>query len=192
MLSGCLPNRHKDKIQKFCLPIKTQAVRPEPPTLTPYDIAYAKSPHPYPITARTSRVFLLVLITGQSPWPGLLDLLVRVRYFDDRGTLESFHKSRTARLGSHYSDREHLFLVQSRGASRLVGDFDAYPDREFHHLDHPLHRCGKELRKRRRFWNWLAFATVYFLSDPRLRQRSVSRPFGVARRSRFSATAARL
>ena len=117
---------HREKVERFCLSIKTQPVRPEPPTLTPYNITYAKSPHQYLIVIRTGRVFILVLITGESPWPGLLDLLVRVCHFDDRGALESFHKSRTAGLGSHHSDREHLFFVQGRGPARLVGNPDVH------------------------------------------------------------------
>jgi hypothetical protein len=40
--------------------------------------------------------------------------------------LESFHKSRTARLGGHHSDREYLFFVQGRGATRLVGNPDVH------------------------------------------------------------------
>jgi hypothetical protein len=82
------------------------------------------------------------------------------------------------------------FLCKVAGRPRLVGNPDAHSFCEFHHLDHPLHRCGKELRKRCGFWNWFAFAAICFLSDPRLRQRSVSRPFGGPRGSCYSAAAA--
>jgi hypothetical protein len=181
---------HREKVERFCLSIKTQPVRPEPPTLTPYNITYAKSPHQYLIVIRTGRVFILVLITGQSPWPGLLDLLVRVRDFDDCGALEDFHKSRTTRLGINYSNSKHLLLVQGRRPARLVGNIDVHSIRKSHHLDHSLHRHSKKLRKGRRFWNWFAFAADYFLSDPWFRQRAISRPFGVARGSCYSAAAA--
>ena len=127
---------------------------------------------------------------GQAPGPVFCDLLVGVRHFDDRGALESFHKSRTTRLGIDYPNLKHLLLVQDRGPARLVGNFDVDSNRKSHHLDHPLHRLGKKLRKRHRFWNWFAFAAVYFLSNPRLRQRPVPRAIGIIRDGSFSATAA--
>jgi hypothetical protein len=186
-----LPNRdRKGDPEDFACPLRCSPLDLSVQCLNSYDITYAKSPRQYPVTARTGRVFLLVLITGQSPWPGLLDLLVRVRHFDDRGALESFHKSWPARLGSHHPDCEHLFFVQGRRTARLVGNPDVHPAREFCHLDHPLHRCRKELRKRCRFWNWFAFVADYFLPDTRLRQRAVSRAFGFARSRGCSAAAA--
>ena len=133
-----------------------------------------------------------IQLTRSGTWSSLLDLLVRVRNFDDCGALESVHKSWTARLGGNYSNSKHLFRLQGRRPARLVGDPDVDSFCEFHHLDHPLHRRGKELRKRRRFWNWFAFAADNFLSNSRLRQRSVSRTVGGARVGGFSATAARL
>ena len=82
--------------------------------------------------------------------------------------------------------------MQDRRPARLVGDLDVDSIGEYHHLDYPLHRHGKKLRKRRRFWNWFAFLPNHFLSDPRLRQRSVPRTVGGIRVGGFSATAARL
>src|SRR4029077_1354313 len=117
-----LPNRdRKGDPEDFACPLRCSPLDLSVQCLNSYDITYAKSPRQYPVTAPTSRVFLLVLITGQSPWPGLLDLLVRGRHFDDRGALESFHKSWPARLGSHHPDCEHLFSVQGRRTARLVG-----------------------------------------------------------------------
>lgn len=160
--------------------------------LTPYNIAYAKPPHPWPVVARASRVFILIFITRQSPWARLLDLLVRVCHFDDRGALESFHKGRAAGLGCDCSNSKHLFSMQDSRPPRLVGDPHVHSVRKFYHLDHPLHRHSKELRKRRGIWNWFALAAVHFLSDSRLRQRAVSRAFGFVRDRSRSAAAARL
>jgi hypothetical protein len=178
------------RFKDFACPLRCSPLDLSPQRPNPCDITYAKSPYPYAITARTSRVFILVLITRSGTWSSLLDLLVRVRYFADRSALESFHKSRPPRLGCHHPDFEHLFLVQGRRPARLVGHPDVHSFCEFHHLDHPLHRCGKELRKGRWFWNWFAFAADYFLPDPRLRQRAISRAFGFARGSGCSAAAA--
>jgi hypothetical protein len=82
--------------------------------------------------------------------------------------------------------------MQGRGPARLVGDPDVHSVRELHYLDNSLHRRGKELRKGCWFCDWFDFAAVYFLSDPRLRQRAVSRPFGFARGRGFSAAASLL
>jgi len=80
--------------------------------------------------------------------------------------------------------------MQGRGPARLVGDPDVHSVRELHYLDNSLHRRGKELRKGCWFCDWFDFAAVYFLSDPRLRQRAVSRRFGFAKGRGFSAAAA--
>jgi hypothetical protein len=189
-LSNSLTESAWKRFKDFACPLRYSPLDQSLQRPNPYDITSAKSPHQYPVSARTSRVFIFILITGPSPGSSLLDLLVRIRDFDDCGALESFHKSRTARMGSDCSNSKHLFPMQGRRSTRLVGNPDVHSFCEPHHLDHSVHRCGKELRKRCRLWNWLAVATNYFLSDSRLRQRSISRPFGVTRGSRCSAAAA--
>ena len=181
---------HKTWFKDLACPQRRTPIDLSLPPLNPHDITYAKSAHPSPITARTSRVFVLIQFTRASTWSSLLDLLVRVRHFDDRGTLESFHKSRTTRLGIDYSNSKHLLLVQDRGPTWLVGNLDVDSNRKSNHLDHPLHRLGKKLRKGRRFWNWFAFAAVYFLSNPRLWQRPVPSAIGIIWDGCCSATAA--
>src|SRR2546430_11011545 len=86
-----------------------------------------------------------------------------------------FHQGRPARLGGAHSDRERLFSVQSRRASRLVADPNAHSAGQFHHPDHSGHRCREELRERCRFWDRIASVALYFLSDPRIRQRAIPR-----------------
>src|SRR5256886_13485769 len=86
-----------------------------------------------------------------------------------------FHQGRPARLGGAHSDRERLFSVQSRRASRLVADPNAHSAGQFHHPDHSEHRCREELREGCRFWDRIASVALYFLSDPRIRQRAIPR-----------------
>jgi hypothetical protein len=180
----------KKSCKDFACPLKRSPLDQTLQRPNPYDISYAKPRHLSPITARASRLFVLIQLTRPGTWSSLLDLLVRVCNFDDCGALESFRKSWTARLGSNYSNSKHVFRLQGRRPARLVGDPDVDSFCKFHHLDHPLHRRGKELRKRRRFWNWFAFAADNFLSDSRLRQRAVPRPLGFASGSRCTAAAA--
>ena len=79
--------------------------------------------------------------------------------------------------------------MQDRRAAVVVDSFAANSFREPHYPDHSYDRSCEELRKRSRFWNWFDFAGGYFLSDPRLRQRSVPRAVGVVRDGGFSAAA---
>ncbi len=141
-----------------------QPSRPERSTRNPVTI-YAKSAYQYPIVTRTSRVFVLLLSTRPGPWSRLLDLLGRVRHFDDCRAVEGFHKSRTTRMGVDHTNLKHLFSVQNRRKAGLVGDPDVHSVREFYYLDHSLRRHSKKLRKGSRVWNWSSFAAVYFLSD---------------------------
>lgn len=189
MLSGSWVEPAETRFKDFACPLRHSPLDLSLQPLNPYDITYAKSPRQYPITARASRVFIFILVPRPGTRSNLLDLLVRVRRIDDRGALESFHKSWTARLGSNCSNSKHVFRLQGRRPARLVGNPDVHSFCESYHLDHPLHRCGKELRKRCRLWNRLAAATDYFLSNSRLWQRPVSRPFGFARGRGFSTSA---
>ena len=74
----------------------------------------------------------------------------------------------------------------------VVDSFAANSVREHHYPDHSYDRSCEELRKRGGLWDWFDFAGGYFLSDPRLRQRSVPRAVGVVRDGACSAAAARL
>ena len=118
---------------------------------------------------------LFVFHLGEPTGSGVLDLLVRVRHPDGRRDVESVHQGRPAGLGGAHSDRERLFSVQSRRASRLVADPNAHSAGQFHHPDHSGHRCREELRERCRFWHRIASVALYFLSDPRIRQRAIPR-----------------
>jgi hypothetical protein len=189
-LSNSLAESAWKRFKDFACPLRYSPLDQSLQRPNPYDITSAKSPHQYPVSARTSRVFIFIFITGPSPGSSLLDLLVRIRDFDDCGALESFHKSRTARMGGDCSNSKYLFPMQDRRSTRLVGNPDVHSVRKSYHLDHPLHRRGKELRKRRRFWNWFAVAADNFLSDPRFRHRAVSGPLGFASGRRCTAAAA--
>jgi len=125
----------------------------------------------------SSREFfqLFVFQLGQPAGPGVLDLLVRVRHPDDRRDVESVQQGRSAGLGRTHSDRERLFSVQSRRASRVVADLNVHSAGQFHRPDHPRHRYREEFREGRRFWDRIASVTLYFLSDPRIRQRAIPR-----------------
>ena len=112
---------------------------------------------------------------GEPAWSGVLDLLVRVRHPDGRRDVESVQQGRSAGLGGTHSDRKRLFSVQSRRAPRLVADPNAHSAGQFHHPDHSGHRCREELRERCRFWDRIASVALYFLSDPRIRQRAIPR-----------------
>ena len=118
---------------------------------------------------------LFVFHLGQPARPGVLDLLVRVRHPDDRRDVEGVHQGRSAGLGRTHPDRELLFSVQSRRASRLVADPNAHSAGQFHHPDNYRHRYRKEFRERCRFWDRIDPVTLYFLADPRIWQRAIPR-----------------
>ena len=104
MLAGCRAKTVYRRFKDFACPLRCSPLDQSLQPLNPYDITYAKSRYQYPVTTRTSRVFILILVTGQTPWPGLLDLLVRVRRFDDRGLVENLQQGRPAWLGRYNPD----------------------------------------------------------------------------------------
>src|SRR5262245_39773058 len=97
--------------RKFCLPTQMQPVRPEPSTPTPYDTTYAKSSHPSPVIASTSRVFILLLITSSGPEPSRNNRRVAHRFIGDRSNVEGVYQSWPPRLGRHHPDLQYVCVV---------------------------------------------------------------------------------
>ena len=74
--------------------------------------------------ARTSRIFLLCLVSGKGAGSTLLDFLSGVHDLNARSLVENLYKGRSARLGMYHSDLQSLRLVQDRRAAVVVDSFD--------------------------------------------------------------------
>jgi hypothetical protein len=73
-------------------------------------------------------------------------------------------------------DLQHLYFMQDRGPTGLVGDFDAHPVRKLHHRDHSFHRSGEEFRQRRWLWSGPRLSWNHLFPDPGLWQFAIPGP----------------